>query len=219
MDCALREAETVTNQQINAWKDMLPTAQAVATLRAETYQDALKEAIKTCYKSPMNQAFRWLTAESQPYGLPKPQIETITSQDFMTLVMVIPLRCFDIEDYCPDGDDSGNNPKIEQPYDNIVSINLLIISFEWNTDTNELEFNVGQGVILGATWSPETGFGLQLGVGVDIGFGGVGIEAATYVTVDEGVTGLRTELGGSFGVGPIGFGAEIVPFQAVLQER
>lgn len=212
MESALQQARTSANEQINSWKDMPLTAESMAELKAEAYKDALAEAIKDCYESPVNQAYRWLTAEASPYGLPNPKIETITAQDFFLLFMVIPLECFNIKDYCPDGE-GGDTRKPEVPVEHTVSLDLFIVSIEWNTDNNEWEFNVGAGIEVGVTWKPETGFGFQMGAGVDF----MGMEEAVYVRIDEGKLTVETEEGYGIGAGFLGAGVEVTTIQATAE--
>jgi tetratricopeptide (TPR) repeat protein len=212
MECALQQARVSANAQINSWRDMPVTAESMAELRAEAHQDALAEAIKDCYKSPVNKAYRWLTAEARPYGLPNPKIKTITAQDFFLLFMIIPLECFNIKDYCPDGE-GGDMRKPEIPVEHTVTLDLFIVSIEWNTDTDEWEFNAGQGIIVGVTWKPETGFGFQVGAGVDF----MGMEEAIYVRIDEGKLTVETEEGYGIGAGILSVGYEVTTIQAAAE--
>jgi tetratricopeptide (TPR) repeat protein len=212
MECALQQARIDANAEINRWRDMPVTAEGMAELRAESYQDALEEAINYCYKYQVDQAYRWLTAKAIPYGLPNPSIETITVQDFFLLFMVIPLECFNIKDYCPDGE-GGDTRKPEFPVEHTVSLDLFIVSIEWNTDNNEWEFNVGAGIEVGVTWKPETGFGFQIGAGVDF----MGMEEAVYVRIDEGKLTVETEEGYGIGAGFLGAGVEVTTIQATAE--
>ncbi len=51
------------------------------------------------------------------------------------------------------------------------------------------------------TWKPETGFGVQVGLGVHGKVGGViGGEAAVWCRLDEGVLTVESELGGYIGL-------------------
>jgi len=212
MESALQQATISANEQINSWRDMPLTAESIAELKAEAYQDALAEAIKDCYKPPVNQAYRWLTSKATPYGLPNPDIETITAEDFYLLSIIIPLECFNIKDYCPDGE-GGDTRKPEVPVEHTVSLDLFIVSIEWNTDNNEWEFNVGAGIEVGVTWKPETGFGFQLGAGVDF----MGMEEAVYVRIDEGKLTVETEEGFGIGAGFLGAGFEVTTIQATAE--
>ena len=212
MECALQQARIDANAEINRWRDMPVTAEGMAELRAESYQDALEEAINYCYKYQVDQAYRWLTAEASPYGLPNSTIVAIGPQDFYLLFMVIPLECFNIKDYCPDGQ-GGDTRKPEFPAEHTVSLDLFIVSIEWNTDNNEWEFNVGAGIEVGVTWKPETGFGFQIGAGVDF----MGMEEAVYVRIDEGKLTVETEEGYGIGAGFLGAGVEVTTIQATAE--
>lgn len=216
MDCALQEARTQAEMTIKNLPPIPITAQSLATLKAEAYNDALEEAIRYCYKAQIDQAYRWLTAESEPYQLPETKLKVITVQDYMLLFMVIPMECFNIPNYCPDGE-GGDTKKPEMPGESTIGIDLWIVSFEWNTDTDEIEFNVGQGIIVGVTWKPETGFGFQVGAGIHGGVGAASGEAAIYARFDEGKCTIQTELSGSLGFGPLSVGQETVATQAVFE--
>jgi tetratricopeptide (TPR) repeat protein len=218
MESALKQAKYEAEIAVSHLPKGIPiTAQSAAELRAKAYNDALEEAIRDCYKAQINQAYSWLADKSRPYSLPNPKVETITAQDFFTLGLVIPLKCFDIKGYCPDGK-SGDMGNISLPTDFSIGIDLFFISFEWNMETDEMELNIGQGIILGATWTPETGFGFQIGAGIDGSIGPAGATAVTYLKIDEGVWTVEGKLGGSLGGGPFSVGQDMILFQAVVQE-
>ena len=216
MESVLQQVQIDVNMVINRWRDLPITAQSFAEIKADAYKDALEDNMRYCYKYPIDQAYRWLSTKSSPYGLPFPKVECIEAQDFNLLFLIIPLRCFDIPGYCPD-EDGGEPPEIEMPGDNTIGIDLWIVSFEWNTDTNEFEFNAGQGIIVGVTWKPETGFGFQIGAGVRGGAGFMAGEMAIYARFDEGKCTIQTEVGGSIGFGPASLGHEFTETVAVLE--
>jgi hypothetical protein len=218
MESALKQARSEADIAVSHMPKGIPiTAQAVAELRTKAYHDELEEAIRDCYKAQIDQAYRWLADKSSPYGLPKPKVETIATEDFLTLWLVIPQRCFDIKGYCPDGK-SGDIGDISLPTDFSIGIDLFFISFEWNMETDEMELNIGQGIILGATWTPQTGFGFQIGAGIDGSIGPAGATAVTYLKIDEGVWTVEGKVGGSIGGGPFSVGQDMIVFQAVVQE-
>ena len=198
MESALKQASADANEAVKRFSDLPITAQSLAELKAKSYEDALEDAIRNCYKAPVDQAFRWMSATSSPYVLPNPTIEALEVQEFGLLFLVIPSGCFTIEGYCPDGEGTDTR-KPEMPYDPTISVDLWIISFEWNPSTDEFEINVGQGIMVGMTWKPETGFGVQIGLGVHGSIGAAGGEMAIYARLDEGKFTLETELGGSIG--------------------
>jgi hypothetical protein len=218
MESAVKQARSEAENAVSHLPRGIPiTAQTAAELRAKAYHEELEEALRDCYKAQINQAYRWLTDKSRPYGLPYPKVETIKTEDFLTLWLVIPQRCFDIKGYCPDGK-SGDAGDISLPTDFSIGIDLFFISFEWNMETDEMELNIGQGIILGATWNPETGFGFQIGAGIDGSLGPVGATAVTYLKIDEGVWTVEGKVGGSIGGGPFSVGQDMILFQAVVQE-
>jgi tetratricopeptide (TPR) repeat protein len=202
MESALKQATTNTNEALKRFSHAPLTAQALAKLKAEVYKDALEEAIQNCYQRQIDQAFRWMTVESSSYGLPNPNIETLETEDFLLLYMVIPLKCFEIEGYCPDGE-GDNAKKPDSPFDNTIGIDLWIISFEWDPENDEFELNLGQGIMVGMTWNPETGFGAQLGLGLHGSVGAAGGEISVYVKLDEGKFTVEGNLEGSVGAGPL----------------
>jgi tetratricopeptide (TPR) repeat protein len=215
MESAIKQASAEANEGVKRFSSLPLSAQAMTDLRAQTYKDALENAIRDCYQTPVNQALRWITAKSSPYGLPKADIETLGTQDFFMLFMVIPQRCFEIKGYCPDGEGTDTG-KPDLPFDNTIGIDLFIVSIEWNPDTDEFELNVGQGIMVGMTWNPETGFGFQLGLGVHGSVGAAGGEMAVYGKIDEGKLTIESNIEGSIGWGPLSAGGEIAVTQAVF---
>lgn len=216
MESALKEARSQADMTIKNMTKLPLPAQSLAGLKEKAYKDALEEAIRNCYKAQIDQAYAWMTAPSEPYNLPEPKVKVINTEDYFLLFMVIPLECLNIEGYCPEGQ-SVDTKKPEIPGDNVISIDLLIVSFKWNTDTDEMEFNVGEGIIVGATWSPKTGFGAQVGFGFHGVAGPIGGEAAVYARFDEGKCRIETEFNGSLGFGPVGVGKEVKSTQATFE--
>lgn len=165
--------------------------------------------VEYCYNAPMRTAAAWIKAESEPGGLTsKADIEVPSIEGFPLL---IPGLCFEIPGYCDVAFGGLEWPSL--PFDFTIGLNLWIISFEWNTSTGEVEFNVGQILKFGATWNPKTGFGVQVGVGVGIGLGDIELETAAYVNI--GVDGIRIKgkINAELGVNSIG-----IDFEAALQE-
>ena len=73
--------------------------------------------------------------------------------------------------------------------------------------------SLGQGLIVGVTWNPETGFGAEFGLGIRGSTGFAGGEMAVYATIDEGKVTLEGRLEGSVGFGPGSIGGELTrPF-------
>ncbi|NSW95397.1 MAG: tetratricopeptide repeat protein, partial [Bacteroidales bacterium] len=205
MLCAIKEAEAEYRTELEKWEDMedLMPAKTLSELKAGAYKEALKNAIDQCYKTPVNIAYGYMTVNSSPYlNFPSPEIKTITLDEFLGLFMSMPLACTKIPGYCNEKTTcytpTAKSPEV--PTGNVYSVDLWIISFEYNIDTGEWEFNVDLGITLGATWNPSTGFGFQAGFDVSIGFL-AGIEAGFYFKYDEGDwtyeenLGLYTKLG------------------------
>ena len=205
MQCAVKEAEAEYKTELEKWdgmKDMIP-AKTLAELKAGAYKEALKNAIDQCYKTPINIAYGYLTAESLPwFNLPSPEVKTVTLDEFLGLFMAMPLACLEIPGYCNEKN-TCYSPEAKAPENStgdVFSIDLWIVSFEYNYDSGEWEFNVDLGITLGATWTPSTGFGFQVGFDVSAGFI-AGVEAGFYFKYDEGDwtyeenLGLYTRLG------------------------
>jgi tetratricopeptide (TPR) repeat protein len=188
MECALKQAKSDADlgykEFLSRIKDTPLTAESYAETKADFYQSALEEAIKACYEYPMSMGAVRLKAESEPAVLPVSHVEVYPIQYFP---LAIPDACVNIPEYCEgEMEEPGNTG---QTFDNTFTLDLIIASLQYNTSTGEWEFRVGQGIILGATWSPESGFGVQLGVGVHASFFGVNYEAAAYLEGNsEGLT-------------------------------
>ncbi len=201
MDCAKQQAEidaqVMSDNEEEKLKDIPGTAINIAQERAENYQIALEEAINECYKDPMLTAAALLEIENSPYGLPTSLVEGVPWGYFP---LMLPGLCLSIPGYC-DGD--PDLPEFDASmFDNTFTLDLILASLEYNTSTGEWEFRVGQGIILGATWSPESGFGVQLGAGVHAAFFGVNYEAGAYLEGNsEGLT-AHLEGGASTILGP-----------------
>ncbi|MCU0378658.1 MAG: hypothetical protein MUC78_10410, partial [Bacteroidales bacterium] len=147
MECALAsgkiEGKTSFDKTMSMLKDTPLDPQSVEEFRSEAYQEELEEAIKYCYGEPMRTASIWIKTEACPYGLPNPTIETV---DIRFAFLLIMSATFEIEGYCSEDADLQ---KPEFPSPGTIGLNLLIASFEWNPETGEVEFTVGQGLQLG----------------------------------------------------------------------
>ncbi len=213
MDCALAsasiEGKASFDKTMSMLKDTPLSQQSVEEFRSEAYQEALEEAIKYCYGEPMRTAAIWVKTEAWPYGLPNPTIETV---DIRFAFLLILSATFEIEGYCSEDADLL---KPEFPSPGTIGLNLLIASFEWNPETGEVEFTVGQGLQVGVTWNPETGFGFQAGVGVDVGFSALKLGGGAYVKIDDGIS-VEGELEASVGWAQVG--GDVTLFQLTPEE-
>lgn len=222
-ESALKQASADANEELKGVSDLPVTAQSLTELKANAYKEALDNAMKYCYKPLIDQAYKWMrikSGESGSYSLPSPTVAVINVQDYNMMFFLILDGCFEIKGYCPDGE-GGDIRKPEISFDPTISIDLFLLSFEWNPVTNEFELNLGQGLMVGMTWKPETGFGVQVGLGVHGSTGIFGGEAAVYCRLDEGRLALETELGGQIGLfrekGSLGVGFETVVTHATHQ--
>jgi tetratricopeptide (TPR) repeat protein len=201
MECALKQAKADADmgfkEFLSRTKDTPLTPESYAETKADFYQSALVEALEQCYQYPMTIGTVCLKAESEPAVLPVSHVKIYPIQYFP---LAIPDACINIQGYC---EGEMQKPEYgESTFDNTFTLDLILASLEYNTSTGEWEFRVGQGIILGATWSPESGFGVQLGVGVHAAFIGVNYEAAAYLEGNsEGLT-AHLEGGASTILGP-----------------
>lgn len=228
MSCAIKKAEADYKKELEKWEDMedMIPAKTLAEIKSEAYKEVLKEAIGQCYKTPVNIAYGYMTAKSQPFfNLPAPEVETISMDQFFGLFMVMPLSCTKIEGYCDEKatcyTGKEKQPQTTAPGD-VFSIDLWIVSFEYDANSGEWEFNVDLGITLGATWTPATGFGFQAGVDVSLGFI-AGVEAGFYFKYDEGEFRYVEEAGLYTQIGPFSYtrqeSGKILNFQTVPEER
>ncbi len=224
MQCALDQAKIDARVQSEyeeeRTKNLPISAIERARLRTETYNSALEEAIKECYLDPMLTAASLLNAESIPQELPHSDVEVLDLTFFYPFAWLE--ACLSIEGYY----DGGEKPEVSGIADNTFSLNLWVASFEYNWNTGEWELRIlpGTGVILGATWSPDSGFGVEAGVdlGLDLIVAGFNLEG--YFKVDKNGMTLNGEAGAFVSLGVLEAGLEssgsvpVIPFQATTSE-
>ena len=225
MDCALKQAEAIANQGFNELysrtKDLPVTAGSYADVKADIYQGAYEEAIKQCYLSPMQAGASYLSTKSEPAGLPKSNVEVY---NFQYWILAWPSACVSIQGYCEE-DFEPNTPST--PFDNTFSINLLIVSFEYNYDTEAWELRVAPetGIILGAHLESRvrvrvTQAGVDLGLDLKV----IGFDLQCYFEVDKTGMHIKGETGAFVNLGILEAGLErsisqtLIPFQAVPGE-
>lgn len=196
MECALKQAQADANQgfkELNARTQNLPlTAKSNTDVKSDIYQSALEESIRECYLGPMLTGASYLKAESEPQGLPVSHVEVYPIQYYP---LTIPDACVKIPGYC---EEDWKAPEYSEPaFDNTFSLDLLIASFEYNANNGEWEFRVGQGIIFGATWSPDSGYGFQIGAGIDLDLVVAKFEAGAYLEARNNSLDFIAEGGGS----------------------
>lgn len=215
LESALKQAETDGSQRFNKTYSVIKKvpvpSKVISEMKTEAYQDALEEAVRDCYESHILSGINLLRFERKTETLSGYSSETTY---YAAVPMAIINGCMTIPGYC-DGD-IQTGPAFSVGF--TVGLDLWIFSFEWNTTTGEVEFNIGQGVIFGGTWSPESGFGFQFGLGVDVSLGPVKFSGKTYIKVSD-----KIELKGEFGVftalsGTSAVLGDKIQFQAVVQE-
>lgn len=222
-ECALEQAkidgQARSDYEEEKLKDIPRTTASILQERSENYQIALEEAISECYKDPMLTAAALLIEKNSPYGLPEPNVEVIP---WIYFPLTVPGLCLTIDGYC-DGD--PDLPKFDESmFNNTFSLDLWIASFEYNYDTEAWEFRVGDGVFLGASWSPESGYGFQSGIDLGIDLVVAGFDAQCFLEVDKTGMHLNGETSAFVNLGILEAGIEksisqtLIPFQAVPGE-
>lgn len=223
MECALEQAK-IEGQKRSEYeedklKDIPRTAGSILQERSENYQIAMEEAISECYKDQMLTAAALLIEKKSLYGLPEPQVEVIP---WIYFPLTIPELCLTIDGYC-DGD--PDLPGFDESmFDNTFTLDLWIASFEYNYDTEAWEFRVGEGVFLGASWSPESGYGYQAGIDLGVNLVVAGFDAQCFLEVDKNGMHLNGETSAFVNLGMLEAGIEksisqtLIPFQVVPEE-
>lgn len=219
-ECVLEQAkidgQARSDYEEGKLKDIPRSAGSILQERAENYQIALEEAFSECYKDPMLTAAALLSVENSPYGLPKSRVESVF---LMYFPLALPDLCLNIPGYC----DGGREPDLKKYdasiFNNTFSLDLWIASFEYNYDTESWEFRVGEGVFLGASWSPESGYGFQAGGELGLNLVVAGFDVAGYFEVDKNGMHLKGEASAFVGL-ILQAGIErsgsvtLIPFQA-----
>jgi tetratricopeptide (TPR) repeat protein len=208
MECALKQAKSDAVMEIgelySSTNDSPLTSASYEKVKAEIYQSSLEAAINECYKTPMITGASYLKYKRGPAALPVSHVEVYPIEFF-------PLAMWDSILTKPGYCDRADEPTeyFETSFDNTFSLDLWIVSFEYNSTTGEWEFRAGQGIILGASWTPETGFGFQIGVGIELDMVVTSISAGAYMECYSDKLNFVTELEGSVGYGPLKAGGEI----------
>jgi hypothetical protein len=224
MNCAVAQAELDAREQsdyIERKTKDLPISEAErARERSDTYKSALEEAIKECYLDPMLTAASLLKAENSPQQLPHSDVEVLDLTFFYPFVWLD--ACLSIEGYY----NGGERPSIPGIGDNTFSLNLWVASFEYNYNTGEWELRIlpETGIILGATWSPDSGYGFQAGADLDLDLKVAGFNLEGYFEVNKNGLTLNGEAGANVNMGPLEAAIEasgslaVIPFQATTSE-
>jgi len=198
---ALKHAAGEFDRRFSDYKNLPIPAEQIAAIKAEMHRDVLEESLRHCYEEPVRKAISLLRAPYQYVrATPDPEIEIVPFGP--GIYMAITLRAVSVVGYCPDSDaESLSDAEVALP-DVTIGFDWYIIDFEWNLETGELELNLGEGFFVGATWSPQAGFGVQAGIGFDAEIGPMRGVAKTYIYYRNGNIGWSGELGVS--VGPRG---------------
>ncbi len=219
LEQAKLEGQTLSDYEEEKLKNIPRTAASILQERADNYQIALEEAFSECYKDPMLTAAALLRVENSPYSLPKSRVESVF---LLYFPLGFPGLCIDIPGYC-DGEPNLSRYDVSM-FNNTFSLDLWIASFEYNYDTEAWEFRVGQGVFLGASWSPEAGYGYQAGIDLGVSLVVGGFDAQCFLEVDKNGMHLNGEVSAFVNLGIMEAGIErsisetLIPFQAVPGE-
>jgi hypothetical protein len=110
-------------------------------------------------------------------------------------------------------------PGLDEP---AFGLSLGVVGVEWNSQSNEFKLQAGQGLIAAGTWSPTSGFGFQLGVGVSVTEGPFKVKAGNFVKFgSDGSINVDYKGGATVGAGPISAGwtdSISVPIRAAMYE-
>ena len=224
-ECVLEQAKIVGQAQSDyeeeKLKDIPRSAGSILQERAENYQIALEEAFSECYKDPMLTAAALLSVENSPYGLPAARVESVF---LLYFPLGFPGFCFDFPGYC-DGEPDLSKYDVSM-FDNTFTLDLFVVSFEYNSDTEAWELRIlpSTGVILGANWSPESGYGFQAGAGLGLNLVVAGIDLELYFEVNRNGLHLNGEVSAfsKLDIYKTGlekaFSVPLIPFQAVPGE-
>jgi tetratricopeptide (TPR) repeat protein len=218
---AQREVENTFNRRFSEYKQLPHYVQMdLSQIKLQLYQGVLEEEMRYCYEERIRRAFNLINTEETPGELPRANETSIDISSIAAIPGLIITGCFNIEGYCHDG--SSYNESIfggfGGGYDISIGVDLWLIEFEWNLESGEWELNIGQGFIVGATWSPEAGFGVQVGVGLDVDFGPIEVNATTYLKVSQKMSArIEGELTAGVEAGAF-YGLSVNAFQIVGTE-
>jgi Flp pilus assembly protein TadD len=95
-------------------------------------------------------------------------------------------------------------PGLDEP---AFGLSLGLVGVEWNSQSNEFKLQAGQGLIAAGTWSPTSGFGFQLGIGVSVTEGPFKVKAGNFVKFgSDGSINVDYKGGATVGAGPVSAG-------------
>jgi Tfp pilus assembly protein PilF len=110
-------------------------------------------------------------------------------------------------------------PGLDEP---AFGLSLGVVGVEWNSQSNEFKLQAGQGLIAAGTWSPTSGFGFQLGIGVSITQGPIKVKAGNFIKFgSDGSINVDYKGGATVGAGPVSAGwtdSITVPVRAAMYE-
>lgn len=110
-------------------------------------------------------------------------------------------------------------PGLDEP---AIGLSLGIVGVEWNTENNEFKLQAGQGLIAAGTWSPKSGFGFQMGVGISATEGPFKVKAGNFIKFgSDGSISIDYKGGATVGAGPVSTGwtdSLSVPLRGAMYE-
>ncbi len=221
---ALQQAEVQAVAALEAMSGVLDqpgvSAAAKEQAKAGILTDALEQALRDCYYSPINHGLALMRYQYVPSTLSAKS--TVEVPPFYGIPLAI-MGAFPEPPSYWEGEGEVVAPAVTYGGDTTLCIDLVLVSFEWDMESGELELKAGQGLFVAGTWSPAAGFGFQVGAGVDLKFMGAGrFEASQYIKFgSDGSVSAQGDLGLRVGKGAFSTGFEsntIVPIQAATHE-
>jgi hypothetical protein len=123
------------------------------------------------------------------------------------------------KDDFPTLDAKIKTPGLDEP---AFGLSLGVVGVEWNSQSNEFKLQAGQGLIAAGTWSPTSGFGFQLGVGVSVTEGPFKVKAGNFIKFgSDGSINVDYKGGATVGAGPVSAGwtdSITIPVRAAMYE-
>ncbi|HEX2949012.1 MAG TPA: tetratricopeptide repeat protein [Armatimonadota bacterium] len=221
---------------LTADQQVLQLALAQAQIDMASYTDgaqarkAFSETIDRLYTEEMNNAQKRMATATDTASLDlSPEYKDCM---FFCVAGFMPITAAAVSnaEYGKDLDKGGDlteknfNVKFKmQPLDEPgFGLSLGLVGVEWNSASNEFKLQVGQGVIAAGTWSPSSGFGFQLGVGISAKEGVFKVKAGSFIKWgSDGSITVDYKGGANVGAGPLSMGwgdGVAVPIRAASNE-
>lgn len=167
--------------------------------------EAYAEAMRYCYTEPV----RGIALQARAISDGPQRLETRGWQQDIVAVGPFVIMPMALAKKGYGGDCDAKLPTLNADASLKWSLSLVLVQIEYDFSENEVKLQVGQGLIVAGTWSPERGFGFQAGVGFDLDAGPIAASAVTYWKIgSDGSFVEETELGAGVNVGVETLGVE-----------